>query len=109
MPQLQTARAVGNRVMTLRKLKGLTLTRLSEMVQCSPQTLAYVERGGGINSRLLVKLCSVLNVSADHILGISNMRAAPEDDFSEAMIGIMRNLDQPERDLILSVMKAVAK
>ena len=60
---------IGDRVKEAREAKDLTQLQLAEMMEVSEQTIGNIERGAkGTRLANFVKLCEILEVSADYIL-----------------------------------------
>ena len=83
--------ALGLKIREMRKSRGLSQERLSEMVGISPNYLSRVEtfNGGVISLPTLVKICNALSVSMDYMLSdtlnltdtdILSLNALPEED-----------------------------
>ena len=90
MPRIaNSARSeVGQRLATLRQAQGLTQKQLAEKTGVSQQDIAYWERQAPApRGEILPKLCSILNVSADELLGI-----APPKLRRTAAIGRLQNV-----------------
>lgn len=63
----------GNRIRELREVKGISGTKLAEMIGISPQYLYDLERGEKrLNEETIARLTEVLKVSADYLLGLSD-------------------------------------
>ncbi|MBR6400020.1 MAG: helix-turn-helix domain-containing protein [Firmicutes bacterium] len=73
MTQLKEINIIlGQKIRETRRTKGITREQLAESIQVSPRFLADVEAGKtGVSLSTLKNLCSVLDVSSDHLLGIS--------------------------------------
>ncbi len=62
--------AVGRRINQLRKSKGMTSEQLSEKCGVNPVHIRRIESGGSLPSfPLFLKICNVLETSADYLLG----------------------------------------
>lgn len=60
---------MGARITKQRKIMQLTQEDLADLMGVSPQMISNLEQGKkGIRTENLVKLCSVLKVSADYLL-----------------------------------------
>lgn len=60
---------MGKRISYRRKELHMTQESLADKMEVSTQTISYIETGKkGIRPENLIKLCSVLGVSADYIL-----------------------------------------
>lgn len=63
-------RVLGKRINQLRKSKGLTSERLSELCGVNAVHIRRIESGGSLPSlTLFIKICNVLKTSADYLLG----------------------------------------
>jgi len=72
---------VGNRVKSAREKSGITQGELAKRVNASQQMISELERGNVENSRKLVLIASVLNVSANWLAtGISEDTESPSTD-----------------------------
>lgn len=68
---------VGRRINTRRKQLGYTQEQLADMLEVSVQMISNLERGvKSIRIENLVRLCDILNVTADYIL--TGRQTAPE-------------------------------
>ena len=60
------------RLRKYRKAAGLTQKELGELIHVSPRSMSYYERGErDIPMHTLRRICQILNVSADKLLGIT--------------------------------------
>lgn len=57
------------RLLIIRKRKGLTQTQLAEMAGLSLPTITALERGHGFSIKTLNKLAEALSVEPSHLLG----------------------------------------
>jgi transcriptional regulator with XRE-family HTH domain len=63
----------GNRIRELREAKGISGTKLAEMIGISPQYLYDLERGDKrLNEEIIVRLTEALGVTADYLLGLGD-------------------------------------
>ena len=62
-------RAIGNRLLSVRKRLGLTQSEVAEAAGLSDRTYADIERGS-VNMRIesILKICNVLHITPDEIL-----------------------------------------
>lgn len=64
---------LGKRLNKIRKLKGITSEKLSELCDVNAVHIRLIESGNRMPSlSLLIKICNVLEVSADYLLGLEN-------------------------------------
>ena len=68
------SREVGNRLKESRKSKGLTQREVSQMLGIVLQQYQTYESGRyELDYDKLIKLCKILDVSADYLLGLSEV------------------------------------
>ena len=61
--------SVGARIKAARKAAGLTQEQLAERIGISPKNLSFIETGRfGVGLETLIRICTVLHVSADTLL-----------------------------------------
>lgn len=61
--------ALGQKIKAIRKSKGLTQQALSELVDCSPTYVSYIENGQkAMSLETLVNIANALEVSTDVLL-----------------------------------------
>lgn len=61
---------LGRRINQLRKSKGMTSERLSELCEINPTHMRKIESGGGYPSLpLFLKICNALETSSDFLFG----------------------------------------
>ncbi len=74
------ANVIGERILKIRKAKGITQHELADKLDCKRQKIADWERekaSPSIND--LIPLSKVFNVSADYLLGITDIEKPPEN------------------------------
>lgn len=72
----------GNKLKTLRKSKELTQLELARQLNLSKETVSSYEQGNMYPSvEVLIKLCQILGVSSDYLLGM-------EDELPMQMSGL---------------------
>lgn len=66
-------RAIGNKLLAIRKRAGLTQSEVAEAANLSDRTYADIERGT-VNMRIetILKICNALNITPDVILTKDN-------------------------------------
>lgn len=63
-------KTLGRRINQLRKSKGITSERLSEICEVNPTHMRKIESGGSYPSLpLFLKICNALETSSDFLLG----------------------------------------
>ena len=62
-------RAIGNKLLAIRKRLGLTQSEVAEAAGISDRTYADIERGA-VNMRIesILKICNVLHITPDEIM-----------------------------------------
>ena len=69
---------IGERVMLIRRRRGLTQRELAAMTHMSPTVLNRLENGlQSVYAERLATLARVLDVSSDYLLGLHDTQAAP--------------------------------
>ena len=64
-----------NRIKDLREAAGMTQFDLAELLVCKPNTVHYYEKGThGISQETIARLCKIFEVTADYLLGFSDIR-----------------------------------
>ena len=99
---------IGERCRKARETAGYTQEQLADLIGVSTQFLSDAERGvTGMSVNTIVKLCGVLNISADFLLlGIE------EPDKPESPLSIyarMKRLSPQERELVEEVTNLMMK
>ena len=98
-------RQIGNRLLTLRKGKGLTQAELAERAGLADRTYADIERGT-VNMRLttLVKICEALNIRPNDLLLDSDI---PDETDLDATMQRLRNCRPSMRETLVRALKAI--
>ena len=80
--------ALGKRVRACRKGKDITQEELAQRVGISTSFLGHVERGTRVLSvETLVKLCEVLHITPNRLLGFEEARPAAEVPYNLQAFG----------------------
>ena len=88
----------------LRLEQGLTQAQLAKAIGVGQSTLNYWENGKcDITSFYVVKLCEVLKVSSDELLGLDPMPAT-SDEITD-ILAIMHQLDREEQKNCVAVVR----
>ena len=62
-------RAIGNKLLTIRKRMGMTQAEVAEAAGLSDRTYADIERGSvNMRTETILRICSVLHITPDEIL-----------------------------------------
>ena len=96
-------RQIGNRLLALRKDRGLTQGELAEKAGLADRTYADIERGT-VNMRLLtlVKICEALRVRPNDLLLSDD---APSEADQEAILERLKNCPPTARETAACMLK----
>lgn len=96
-------RQIGNRLLALRKGRGLTQAELAEKAGLADRTYADIERGT-VNMRLttLVKICEALNVRPNDLLLSDD---APNEADLDATVERLRNCKPSTQEAMMAILK----
>lgn len=97
---------LGKRIKAARKRRGLSQMALSEVLDCTPNHLSYIENGSrGMSLARFVQLANALGTSADELLidSLDHVAEAMDHEFSS----IMADCDEYEKRVLLSILLAV--
>lgn len=62
-------RAIGNKLLTIRKRMGMTQAEVAEAAGLSDRTYADIERGSvNMRTETILRICNVLHITPDEIL-----------------------------------------
>lgn len=107
-------RAIGNRLLTIRRRQGLTQAEVAEAAGLADRTYADIERGT-VNMRLetILRICQALHITPDEILTqersaiavrqeelLARLNACSEKDRDTALLLLevyLRSLDAPQK------------
>ncbi|RKI37942.1 XRE family transcriptional regulator [bacterium D16-51] len=99
---------IGERCRKARETAGYTQEQLADQIGVSTQFLSDAERGvTGMSVNTIVKLCGILNISADFLL-----LGMEEPDGAESPLSIytrMKRLSPQERELVEEVTNLMMK
>lgn len=88
------------RIRQLREQRGLTGTKLAELLGISPQYYYDLERGARrLNEDIIVKLADILGVSSDYLLGRTDDPTPPEKRNAAVETLAAHRTDDPMADL----------
>ncbi|SDY24081.1 helix-turn-helix domain-containing protein [Thermoactinomyces sp. DSM 45892] len=90
-------KAVGDRIVLLRKAKGWKRKDLAAQIGVSWQVVTNLETGATLPTPIqLVNLSKVLNTSTDFILGITSTTSSYQDTDTLPMIDLQKILENAE-------------
>jgi len=89
----------GDKLKALRNEKGWTQQQLAEKVELVSASISAYEQGAKSPSvEVLIKLCSLFNVSSDYLLGLSDSMelkmSALTDDQTQLVMRLIAELEQ---------------
>ncbi len=83
----------GIRLKTLRLRKELTQNQLAKKLDITRSSVSYYEKGAIYPSvEILIKICQYFNVSADFLLGLSDMKEFQISHLADEQVEILLNL-----------------
>lgn len=66
-------RAIGNRLLSIRKRMGMTQAEVAELAGLSDRTYADIERGTvNMRTETILRICNVLHITPDEVLTEEN-------------------------------------
>lgn len=98
-----------NRLRELRKERGLTLRELADKVNISFANIGAIEREYvGLNEDTINTFCSYFNVSADYLLGRTDI-SSPASKANFIQKEVLENLTENDKKLILDLATNLAE
>jgi len=101
------SRSVGNRLLEIRKRKGLTQAEVAEKAGLADRTYADIERGSA-NMRIetALRICEALNITPNEILTANNTAL---DVRKEEIKALFENCSAKEQETALNILSAYLK
>lgn len=98
------SRAVGNKLLEIRKKRGLTQVELAEMAGLADRTYADIERGSA-NMRVetALRICEALQITPNEILTAENLSL---DAKREEVLKLLQTRSIKEQDVALNILSA---
>ncbi len=85
----------GEKIRALRLEKGLTQAQLADMIGVVKGSISAYEQGKKHPSvEVLIKLCSVFDVSSDYLIGLSDTMNLMKSDLTDEQMAMIRSLIQ---------------
>ncbi len=79
-------RAIGNKLLAVRKKVGLTQAEVAEMAGLSDRTYADIERGTvNMRAETMLKICAALHITPDEILTEESSLERKQDDLIQRL------------------------
>jgi transcriptional regulator with XRE-family HTH domain len=103
---------IGERLYQLRVTKGLTQKQLAEKVGVNQQDIAYWERQAPApRGDIISKLCAVLDVSSDELLGIRPLKSKRESPVGRArqLFDAVSKLPRRQQEKIFDILAPFVK
>lgn len=97
---------LGKRIKAIRKRKNISQMALSEIIDCSPNHLSYIENGNrGVSLANFVRIANALGASADELLmdSLDNTAEAMNHEF----LSITADCSEYEKRVLLGILSAV--
>lgn len=97
---------IGHRVRTIRKRRGLTQERLSELINCTPTYISHIESGNkSMSLETLILIANALNVTADELLVDSLQNTLKVSN--HAFTSLLNDCTEYERRVLLDTVASV--
>ncbi len=98
------SRAVGNKLLEIRKKRGLTQVELAEMAGLADRTYADIERGSA-NMRVetALRICEALQITPNEILTAENLSL---DAKREEVLKLLQTRSIKEQEVALNILSA---
>jgi transcriptional regulator with XRE-family HTH domain len=89
---------IGERVMLMRRRRGLSQRDLAAMAEMSPTTLNRLEQGlQSVYAERLATLARILDVSSDYLLGLPERDGGQASSTASAHAEVQSPVSQPQR------------
>ncbi|MCR4779932.1 MAG: helix-turn-helix domain-containing protein [Ruminiclostridium sp.] len=96
----------GQRVRSIRKQRGLSQERLSEMCDLHPTYIGQIERGEkNASLETIMRICRGLNVSPSELF--KNMSADGEKNTAETIYELILEMPAREQKAVLDIVKSI--
>lgn len=97
-------RAIGNKLLSIRKRMGMTQAEVAEAAGLSDRTYADIERGS-VNMRLetVLRICNALQITPDQVLTEEHTALTAK---KEALIRKLDSCTQKQQETALAIMNA---
>ena len=96
----------GQRIRKLRKARGLSQEKLSEMLDISVTHMSHIETANTkMSFSLIIKIAEVLDVSLDYLVYDKQRN---ENSFSQQIAEVVSGCSDKEKRIILDTVKAMA-
>lgn len=100
------------KIAEVRNAKGWTQVDLAEKMNVTQQQIARWESPeADIKSSTLLRLASALGVTVSHLMGVDVVDGSVrfEDERVSELVDLFTRMDQPTRDALMTVVRAMAR
>lgn len=99
-----------NRIKDLRTSRGWRQADLAVILNTKPQTVSrYEKEDRGIDVETINKLCEIFGVSADYLLGLSDLPCPELSDEEQLLLLAFRRADGRARELVRLALEPFAQ
>ena len=98
----------GEKIKRIRKQRGLTQEKLSEMIDISPRNLSGIEKGiYFVKADTLEKILTALNITAEDLFAVDSLKSSDEliDDINRIVDSFKD--DKEKLEIVYKVVKAL--
>lgn len=93
----------GQRIHTVRNMRGYTREELAELAGISPKFLYEVENGKkGFSGAVLYYICKALDVSCDYILSGDSRH-----EYDKELIGVLELFEKDKSDHLANILREI--
>jgi len=97
-------RAIGNKLLAIRKKAGLTQQEVAEAAGLSDRTYADIERGTvNMRTETILRICNALHVTPDAVLTEDNPTLSARQ---EELLRQLESCSQKEKEVALNLLSA---
>ena len=99
---------LGERIKRIRKQRGLTQEKLSEMIDISPRNLSGIEKGiYFVKADTLEKILTALNITAEDLFAVDSLKSSDEliNDINKIVDSFKD--DKEKLEIVYKVVKAL--
>ena len=95
-----------NRIKELRLQNGWLQSDLAARLNTKPQTVSHYEKGDrGLDVETIFKLCDIFDVTADYLLGRSDLPSPELSDEEWELVAAFRQADEDAKDMVRLALK----
>lgn len=111
MTSLKDIPELADRLIYIRKIKGLTQADLAQMAGTSQQAIQQAECGKALNPRYLPKLAKALDVPVEWLTmnEISAKMISGLSEKDDMLLSTFKSMPKKDQDLLLELMKSRGK